>query len=143
MHCHISRTSAGRSHTVKTDNCSFKWAEELKYLGTTLTNQNSIHEEIKSRLMSGNTCYHLVQKLLTFSLLSKNKKMKAYRTIILPLVLCGYETWFLTFREEYRLRMLENRVLKRIFGPRRVEVTSGEPCTMRNLMIYASHQIFG
>ena len=76
--------------------------------------------------MSGNTCYHLVQKLLTFSLLSKNMKIKAYRTIILSLVVCGYETWFLTLRKECRLRMLENRMLKRIFGPRRDEATGVE-----------------
>ena len=76
--------------------------------------------------MSGNTCYHLVQNLLTFSLLSKNMKIKIYGNIILPVVVCGYETWFLTLREEHRLRMLENRVLKRIFGPRRAEVTGVE-----------------
>jgi len=53
-------------------------------------------------------------------------KIKIYGNIILPVVVCGYETWFLTLREEHRLRMLENRVLKRIFGPRRAEVTGVE-----------------
>ena len=60
--------------------------EEFKYLGTTLTNQNSIQEEIKSRLKLGNACYHSVQNLLSSSLLSKNVKIKIYRTIILPVV---------------------------------------------------------
>jgi hypothetical protein len=59
-------------------------------------NKNSIHEEIKSRLESGNACYHSVQNLLSSSLLSKNVKFKIYRTIILPIVLYGYETWSLT-----------------------------------------------
>jgi hypothetical protein len=93
------------------------------YLGTTLTNQNSIHEEIKSRLKSGNACYHSLQNLLSSSLLSKNVKIKIYRTIILPVVLYGCESWSLTLREECRLRVFENKVLMRIFGPKRDEVT--------------------
>jgi len=97
--------------------------EEFKYLGTTLTNQNSIQEEIKSRLKSGNACYHLVQNLLSSSLLSKNTKIKIYRTIILPVVLYGCETWSLTLREGRRLRVFEKRALRRIFGPKRDEVT--------------------
>ena len=61
--------------------------EETKYLGTTLTKQNSIPEEIKSRLRSGIACYHSVQNLLCSRSLSNNLKIKIYRTIILPLVL--------------------------------------------------------
>ena len=87
---------------------------------TPLTNQNSLQEEIKSRLKSGNACYHSVQNLLSSSLLSKNLKIK---TIILPVVLYGCETWSLTLREEHRLRVFQNRVLRRIFGPKRDEVT--------------------
>jgi len=65
--------NAARSHSIKTDNNSFERVEEFRYLGT-VTNQNSIQEEIKSRLMSGNACYHSVQNLLYSSLLSKNLK---------------------------------------------------------------------
>jgi len=73
----ISRDqNAGRSHNMKTDNRSFEMVEELKYLGTILTNQNSIQEEIKSRLKSGNACFHSVQNPLSSSLLSKNLKIK-------------------------------------------------------------------
>ena len=64
--------TAGLSHTMKFDNSSIERVEEFKYLGTTLTNQNSIEEEIKSRLKLGNACYHSVQNLLSSSLLSKN-----------------------------------------------------------------------
>jgi len=71
-----------------------------EYLGTTITNQNSIQEEIKSRLKSGNACCHLVQNLSSSSLLSKNTKIKIYRTIILPVVLYGCETWMLAMKEE-------------------------------------------
>ena len=95
----------------------------MMYLGTTLTNQNSIQEEIKSRLQSGNACYHSMRNLLSSSLLSKHLKIKIYRTIILPFVLHECETWSPTLREERRLRMFENRVLRKIFGPKRDEVT--------------------
>ena len=86
-------------------------------------NQNSIPEEIKSRLKLGNACSHSVKNLLSYSLLFKNLKIKIYRTIILPFVLCGCETWSLTLREDRRLRVFENRVLRRVFGPKSDEVT--------------------
>jgi len=92
-------------------------------LGTTSTSQNSIPEEIKSRLRSGNACYHSVQNLLSSRLLYKNLKIKIYRIVILPVVLYGCETWSLTLREERKLKVFENMVLRRIFGPRRDEVT--------------------
>jgi hypothetical protein len=89
----------------------------------TLTGQNFLNEDIKSRLNSGNACYHSVQSLLSSSLLSRNVKVKIYKTIILPLVLYGCETWSLAVREKHRLMVFENRVIGRIFGPKRDEVT--------------------
>jgi hypothetical protein len=94
-------------------------------LGTTLTNQNYIQEEIKSRLKTGNICYHSVLNLLSSSLLSKNLKIKIHRTIILPFVVNECKTWLLTFREERRLTVFENRVMRRIFGPKRDEAVRG------------------
>ena len=79
--------NAGWGHSVKIDNSSIARVEKFKYLGTTLTDQNSIQEEIKRRLKLGNACYHSVQNLLSSRLLSKNLKIKIYRTIILPVVL--------------------------------------------------------
>jgi len=108
---------------VKTDNSLFEMVEEVKYLGTTSTNQNFNQEEIKIRLKSGNACYYSVQNLLSSSLLSKNLKIKIYRTIILHVVLYGCETWALTVKEERRLRLFENKELGRSFGPKRDEVT--------------------
>ena len=108
---------------LRIDNSTFDRVEEFKYLGTTLTYQNSIAEEIKSRLKAGNARYHSVQNLLSSSLFSKNTKIKLYRNIILSVVLYGCETWSLTLREERRLRVFENRVMRRIFGPTRDEVT--------------------
>ena len=92
-------------------------------MGTTFTNQNSIAEEIKRRLKSENACYHSVQNILSSRFLSKNLKIKIYRNVILPVVLYGCETWSLTLREERKLRVFENMVLRRIFGPRSDEVT--------------------
>jgi len=81
--------NAGRIHSMKTDNSSIERVEEFKYLGTTLTNQNFIQEEIKNRLKLGNACYYSVQNLLSSRLLSKNLKIKIYRSIILPLSCMG------------------------------------------------------
>jgi hypothetical protein len=89
-------------------------------LGKIITNQNSIQEEIKSRLKPVNACYHSVQNLLSSSFVSKNLKIKIYKTITLPFVLYGCKTWSPTLREERRLRVFENR---RIFGPTRDKVT--------------------
>jgi hypothetical protein len=83
------------------------------------TDQNDIHDEIKNRLNSGDAWYH--SEYFVFSSYVKILKIKIYRTVILPVVLCGCETWSLTLREEHRLRVFENTVLRRIFGPKMEE----------------------
>jgi hypothetical protein len=90
----------------------------------TVTIQNWIQEEIKRGLNSGNA-------------LPKTLKIRIYKTLNLPEVLCGYETWSWTLREEQRLRVFENRVLRRIFGPKRDEWMEGrgESCITRHCMI--------
>jgi hypothetical protein len=93
--------------------------EQIKYLKTPVTNQKLFGEEIKRRFNSSNACYHSVQILLSSRLLSKNVKMRIYKTIILPVVLYGCETWSPTLREERTLRVFENRVLRKIFGTKR------------------------
>jgi dTDP-4-amino-4,6-dideoxygalactose transaminase len=98
--------NAGQIHNMKTE--SFEMVKNFKYFGTTLTNQNFIQEEIKSWWKSGNACYHSVQNLLSLSLLSKNIKIKAYRTTILSVVLYGCETWSLTLKEKLQWRKLYN-----------------------------------
>ena len=122
--------NAGGSHNINIDNSSLERVEEFRYLGTTLTNQNHIEEEIKSRLKSGNACYHSVQNLLSSRLLSKNINFVIYRTVILPVALYG----LFTLREERRLRALNNRALRRIFGPKRDKVR-GEWRTLHNELI--------
>jgi hypothetical protein len=80
---------------------------------------------IKRRLNSGNACYRAGQNLLYSCLLSRNIKIRIYKTIILPVVLCGCETWSLTLRQEHRPRVFENRVVRRICGLKGDEVIGG------------------
>jgi hypothetical protein len=118
----VKLSKAGQKHRIKIANRCLEGVAKFRYLGTTLTDQNYMHDEIKSRLNSGNACYHSVQSLLPSCLLSRNVKVKMYKTIILPVVLYGCETWSLMLREEHRLRVSENRVQRRIFGPKRNKV---------------------
>jgi ubiquitin C-terminal hydrolase len=76
----------GQKHSIKIANRFFADVAKFKYLGTTLTDQNFMHEELKWRLNSGNACYHSVQCLLSSRLLSRNLKTEIYKTIILPVV---------------------------------------------------------
>jgi hypothetical protein len=115
----MSRKKAGQKHSIKIANKSFKDVAKFKYLGKALTDQNCMQEDIKSRLNSGNACYHSVQGILSSRLLSRNVKVKMYKTVSLPVILYGCETWSLTLREDHRLRVFENRVLRRIFVPKR------------------------
>jgi hypothetical protein len=102
--------NSGHNQNIRIANESFEKVAKFKYLGTTLTNLNDIHDEMESRLSSGNACYYSVQNLLSSRLISKNLKIKICKTVILPVVLYGYETWSLTLREEHRLRVSENSV---------------------------------
>jgi hypothetical protein len=111
--------SSGQNQNIRIANELFENVAKFKYLMTTLTNRNNVHDEIKSRLNSGNSCYYSVQNLLSSSLISKSLKIKIYKTVILPVVLCGCKIWSLTLREEHRLRVFGNRVLRWIFGPKR------------------------
>jgi hypothetical protein len=93
-------------HSIKIANRSFEGVAKFKYLGMTL-----------------NACYHSVQSILSSRLLFRNVKVKIHKTIILPVVLYRCETWSLTLREKHRLRVFENRVLRRTFGTKKGEVT--------------------
>ncbi|KAJ4447184.1 hypothetical protein ANN_09185 [Periplaneta americana] len=115
-----------RNGNIKIGNLSFEEVEKFKYLGATVTNINDTREEIKQRINMGNACYYSVEKFLSSSLLSKNLKVRIYKTVILPVVLYGYETWTLTLREEDRLRVFENKVLRKIFGARRMKLQENE-----------------
>jgi hypothetical protein len=120
LSCH---KNAGQNLDVRIGNRCFENVARFRYLGM-MINQNVIQEEINGRLNSGNVCCHSVQNLLSSCLMSKNIQIRICKTIILPVVLCGCETWSLALREGHRLRAFENRVL-RIFGTNRIDVTGG------------------
>jgi hypothetical protein len=113
--------NAGQNHDIKIADGCFENVPQFKYLGTTVINQNLIQEEIKRRLNSDNAYHRSVQKLLPSRLLSENIKIRIYKTIILLVILYGCETWYLSLREEHRLRVFENRVLRTIFRPREMK----------------------
>ncbi|KAJ4429408.1 hypothetical protein ANN_21566 [Periplaneta americana] len=125
-----------RNGNIKIGHLSFEEVEKFKYLGATVTNINDTREEIKRTINMGNACYYSVEKLLSSSLLSKNLKVRIYKTVILPVLLYGCETWTLTLREEQRLRVLENKVLRKIFVAKRDEVT-GEWRKLHNTELHA------
>jgi hypothetical protein len=95
----------------------------FKCLRTIEISQYFIYKDIKSKLNSENADYYSVQSLLSYRLIYKNKKIKKYKSTILSVILCGCETWSVTLREKYRLRVFEMRVVRRIFGPKREEGT--------------------
>ncbi|KAJ4428882.1 hypothetical protein ANN_25875 [Periplaneta americana] len=105
-----------RNGNIKIGNLSFEEVEKFKYLGATVTDINDTREEIKHTINMGNVCYYSIEKLLSSSLLSKNLKVRIHKTVILPVFLYG---WTLTLREEHRLRMFENKVLRGIFWAKR------------------------
>jgi hypothetical protein len=103
-------------------NRSFENMSRVQIFKFKYSNQSSFQKEIKRSLNSSNACYHSVQNLLSSRLLSKNLKIRIYKTIIFPVVLHGCETWSLILMEKHRLRMFDNRVLRRVFRPSKNEV---------------------
>jgi len=113
----ISRhQNAGKNHNLLIANKSF---ENMAELGTTATNQDCIQEEIKRGLHSEECFLHFCSESCVFPSPLQILKIKIYRAIILSFVLFGCETWSLTLREMHILRMFENRVLRRIFVPKK------------------------
>jgi sorting nexin-29 len=132
--------NSGQNQNIRTANESFENVAKFKYLGMMLTNQKDIHDEIKSRLNSGNACYYSVQNLLSSHLISKNLKIKIYKTVILLVVLYGCKTWSLTLREEQRLKFLRTRCLGYLDLKGR-KMDCGENCIMMNFTACILHQI--
>jgi hypothetical protein len=121
VYCH---QNAGQNLDIQIVNRMFEHVSQFRCLGMTVRSQNFAWKGIEKRLNSANACYHSIQNFLCSYVLTKNLKIKIYETIILLLVLYGCETWSLVIRE-HRLKVFENRVLRRIYGPKRTEVAGG------------------
>jgi len=110
-------------------NCKIGAGQKVQCMKAVIINNTLLLFHSKWRVFMNNSKVLIkllntkLENLMSSSLLSKNLKIKVYRTIILPVILYGCETWSLTLREERRLRVFENMVLRRIFGPKRDEVT--------------------
>lgn len=96
---------------------SFKNSKQFKYLGSTLTNNNSVTQEIETRLAAGNKSYFALLRVMKSSIISRDTKIRVYLTVIRPVVLYGSETWTMTTRDEELIRRWERKVLRRIYGP--------------------------
>ncbi|KAJ4450642.1 hypothetical protein ANN_02071 [Periplaneta americana] len=127
-----SALESGRN--IKIGDLSFEEVEKFKYLGATVTNINDTQEEIKRRINMGNACYYSVEKL--YHPVCCQKSERIYKTVILLVVLYGCKTWTLTLREEQRLRVFDNKVLRKIFAAKRDEVT-GEWRKLHNAELHA------
>ena len=113
-----------QNQNIVIGNLSFENVEKFRYLGVTVTNTNDIREEIKHRIDMGNACYYSIDKILSSRLISKKLKVKTYKTIILPIVLYGCETWSFTLREEHRYSRI--KYLGRYFGLRETNLQENE-----------------
>jgi hypothetical protein len=134
--------NVGQNHDIKIANRCFENVAQFKYLGTTVTNQNLIHEEIKRRMNSGNVCYHSVQYLLSSLLLFKNIRIRKYKIIILPVVLYGCETCSLTWREDTDWGRLRVGCSEEYLGWRDMKWREvRENCIMRSFIICTLRQI--
>jgi hypothetical protein len=98
-------------------NYEFERVGEFKYLGSLITENSDNNADIKARIMAGNRSYYSVLPLLRSKAVSRTTKIRMYKTIIRPVVLCGSEAWCLTANDEKILRIWERKVLRKIFGP--------------------------
>jgi hypothetical protein len=126
--------NAGQYHNINTANRYFENAVKLRYLGKTVISMKLIRDESKRRLRSSNACYPSDQYLLFPHLLSKNYNTRKQK---LCLWFCCRETWSLILKEEHTLMVLENRMLRRIFWPKRDEIIGWEKnCIMRKFITF-------
>jgi hypothetical protein len=131
----LRHQNAGQNYNIKIVNRYFENVAQLKYLETTVTNQNSIQHEIKRRLNSDDAFYHSVQKLLSFLLVSKNVKIRIRKTIILLVVLYLWETWYLALREDHTLRISERSCRGNYLDLKGMKLQEvGENCIMRGII---------
>jgi endonuclease/exonuclease/phosphatase family metal-dependent hydrolase len=117
---YMKMSPSERRRTVEnliTEEYQIEGVREFKYLGVTLTNDNSVREEICNRIMAGNRAYFANVKLFKSKLVSRQTKMKLYKTIVRPVISYGAETWTMSKNDENALRRLERKIIRKIWGP--------------------------
>jgi len=106
-----------KKNKLEIDNMSFESVQSVKYLGSTVNQNNTIEEEIKERLIAGNKAFYANQKTFQNKLLSKKSKLKLYWTLIRPIVTYACETWVLKENIIQKLVIFERKIFRKIFGP--------------------------
>jgi len=113
-----SRTQTyGKDIEIETEGMKIEEVNNVKYLGTIVTKDNLTEEEIKERTAAGNRAFFANKKIFQSKLISKKSKIKLYKALIRPVVVCGSECWVLTENIKQKLLAFERRILRRIFGP--------------------------
>lgn len=114
---HFSKQEIDQTNEINIDGHSFEKVDLFKYLGILISSQNSEEPEINNRINQANKSMYACNKILTSKILSRQTKFKVYHTIIRPVLLYGAETWILNKKEERKLIVFENKILRKIFGP--------------------------
>jgi hypothetical protein len=112
----VTRTVVNGNH-LQCGKYEFKHVKELSYLGSQLNQTNSTNCEIQARIISGNRCYYSCGALMKSRALNRSSKLKIYTALIRPVVTYGCEAWTLTSRNEQKLRIYQQKILRKIFGP--------------------------
>ena len=107
----------GKDMEIEIEGMKIEEVSKTKYLGTIVTKDNLIEEEIKDKIAAGNRASFANQKILQSKLISKKTKMKLYKALIRPVVVYGSEFWVLTENNKQKLLVFERKILRRIFGP--------------------------
>ncbi|CAG9130045.1 unnamed protein product [Plutella xylostella] len=118
LHMKRYKDKSGRRQDLHVGDVTYKGVSRFKYLGCTVTDTNTRDEEIDTRIQSFLRCSAALHKVLTSRLLSRNTKLRIYKTVIRPILMYGCEAWTLTQKEESKLLVAERKVLRKIFGPR-------------------------
>jgi hypothetical protein len=97
---------------------TFEEVDNFKYLEASITSQNEVEADIKGKIAAGNRCYRSFSKILGTRYISKNTKIRIYKTIIRPVVLHGSETWAITGKMASSLMTCERNILRKVYGPK-------------------------
>jgi hypothetical protein len=132
----LSRKGLPFCQSIKIDQYEFKWVEQFKYLGSILSEKNNESIEVAAKIQAGNKCYYGLTNILCSQAVSRRLKEQLYTSLIRPVVVYESETWPLRKMDEQRFLVFERKVLRKIYGPVKDEIT-GEWRRRKNLELEA------